>query len=265
MVLGKKKLETRAPQDIVHKDRIHFLSVLLISSWLILMSPSKQELRKMFLRVLYECLHGTMKSHSWGVDSIVPSWINKHYKIKLTNAEIQSTHEAIQELKNSGYLVRDASQSSDNWLIFTEKGLDLVRSQKDPEISGLRLEEVVSDQQLLQKCLNPFNDGDYETAIFAAFKHVEERVRVASRADVSEIGVPLMTFALHPQNGKLIIPKCKLTAEQEGVYNLFKGAIQFFKNPSSHRTVDYEKKVETIKIIAFADLLLKILSSAQQR
>ena len=229
------------------------------------MTLSKQELRKMFLRVLYECLHGSMKGHSWGIDSIIPSWINKYYNIELSKEEIQLTLEAVQELKSSGYLVRDASQLSDNWLIFTEKGLNLVRNQKEPEIFGMRLEQVVSDKQLLQKCLNPFNDADYETAIFTAFKHVEERVRIASNADASDVGVNLMTLALHPQNGKLVIPKCQLPAEQEGVYNLFKGAIQFFKNPSSHRTVNYNKRIETIKIIAFADLLLEILDSAQAR
>jgi len=227
------------------------------------MTLSKQELRKMFLKVLYECLHGTMKGHSWGMDSIIPNWINKYYKYTLSDKEVQLTLEAVQELQNSGYLVGDSSQRDDNWLTLTEKGLNLVKSQKEPEIFGVRLEEVVLDQQLLEKCVSLFNDGDYETAIFAAFKHVEERVRTTAEADASDVGVNLMTLALHPQNGKLVIPKCQQPAEQEGVYNLFKGAIQFFKNPSSHRSVDYEKRMETIKIIAFGDLLLEILSSAE--
>lgn len=123
----------------------------------------------------------------------------------------------------------------------------------------------MTDKELLHKCLNPFNDGDYETAIFSAYKFVEEKVRTISGASLGDIGVDLMTKALHPERGRLLINTCKLPAEQEGVYNLFKGSIAFFKNPSSHRTVNYEDKIVTIQIISFADLLLKILSLASRK
>jgi len=71
----------------------------------------------------------------------------------------------------------------------------------------------------------------------------------------------------------LEIQKCQKNAdsnracmhEQEGVYNLFKGAIAFFKNPSSHRTINYDNKLVAIEIIALAELLLQILSTAQPR
>jgi hypothetical protein len=53
--------------------------------------------------------------------------------------------------------------------------------------------------------------------------------------------------------------------EQEGAYNLFKGAIALFKNPSSHRTVNYDDRLAVIQIIAFAELLLRIISTAQLR
>jgi uncharacterized protein (TIGR02391 family) len=80
-----------------------------------------------------------------------------------------------------------------------------------------------------------------------------------------DYGISLITKALHPDKGVLSIPQCKLPAEQEGVYNLFKGAIAFFKNSSSHRTINYEDPLIAIEIIAFADLLLKILSTAQAK
>ena len=80
-----------------------------------------------------------------------------------------------------------------------------------------------------------------------------------------DYGVVLITKALHPDSGKLKIPTCRLSQEQDGVYNLFKGSIAFFKNPSSHRTVNYNDRMITMKIIALSELLLQILSTAVMR
>ena len=87
---------------------------------------SKPELKKMFLRVLSECLYGKMQSHSPGIDSIVPSWMNEYFRMKMYPIEIQLTYEAIQELKSSGLIVQDPSQYSDVFQILTEKGKDIV-------------------------------------------------------------------------------------------------------------------------------------------
>lgn len=229
------------------------------------MTYSKSELKKMFLRVLYECKYGRMQDHSWGVDSVVPAWINQYFKVSLTKDEIQLCLQGVEELRTSGFLVKDATQRSDVFLVLTPEGKELVEKQRDPEVQGIRLEQVVSDKELLSQCFTAFNDGNNEAAIFQAYKHVEERVRRAAEAAEKDIGVDLITKALHPQNGKLILPGCKVPAEQEGAYNLFKGAIQFFKNPSSHRTVNYENRNVAIEIIVLAELLLEILSTSQKR
>jgi uncharacterized protein (TIGR02391 family) len=229
------------------------------------MTYSKSELKKMFLRVLYECKYGKLQDHSWSVDSIVPAWMNQYFNISLTNDEKQLCLQAVEELRTGGFLVKDATQFSDSFLVLTPEGKDLVEKQRDPDVHGLRLEQIVSDKELLAQCLTAFDDGNYEGAIFQAYKHVEERVRRVAGATEKDIGVDLITKALHPQNGKLILPECKVPAEQEGAYNLFKGAIQFFKNPSSHRTVNYENRDVAIKTIVLANVLLGILSTSQKR
>lgn len=227
-------------------------------------SLSKSELKKMFLRVLYECLYGKMKSHSRDINSIILSWMNEYFNIKITQQEIQLTHEAIQELKNSGIIVQDSTQE-DYFQILTAKGKEIVEKQQDPEIFALRLEEVLKNQELLFRCLGPFNDQDYELAVFKAFKFVEESVRAKAELSESDIGVGLMSKAFSSNRGKLIIPACVSSAEQEGIHSLFRGAIAFFKNPSSHRTVNYENRLVAIQAIVVAELLLGILSTAQPR
>ncbi len=226
---------------------------------------SKPELKKMFLRVMYECLYGKMKGHSNGVDSILPHWMNVYYKIDMTEEEIKLTYEAVQELRNSGLIVRDYTQLDEVFQILTAKGKEIVEKQQDPDVFALRLEEVLKSQDLLFRCLGPFNDGDYELAVFKAFRFVEEAVRTKAGLSAEDVGVSLISKSLSPSNGKLSIPACAVPAEQEGVHSLFRGAISFFKNPSSHRTINYESRLVAIQAIVVAELLLNILSTAQPR
>jgi uncharacterized protein (TIGR02391 family) len=229
------------------------------------MELSKNQLKRMFLRVLYDIECDKLKGYSSGIDSIVPSWMNQYWNMKMTQEDMKKTYEAIQELKTSGFIVKDPTQASDNFQVLTAKGKEIVEKQKDPDIHGLQLEQIIRNPTLLERCLDSFKDDRYEDAIFSAFKLVEEEVRNKAGLGPSDIGEQLMTKSLHHNTGKLTIPSCKLPHEQEGVYNLFKGAIALFKNPSSHRTVDYDDRLAVIQIIAFADLLLKIISTAQPR
>ncbi|WP_369181015.1 TIGR02391 family protein [Streptomyces mutabilis] len=114
-----------------------------------------------------------------------------------------------------------------------------------------------------------FDLGDYETACFAAMKAVEVAVRDASGLDNSLVGVPLMRKAFLPhQNGKVGGPLADAGAEggeQEAASALFAGAMGAYKNPASHRTVDFDDPIEAAEIIQFADLLLRQVERAKRR
>jgi uncharacterized protein (TIGR02391 family) len=206
-----------------------------------------------------------MKTYSNGADSIVPYWINEYFKITMNDQEIQLAQEAIQELKTSGLMVKDGTQREEVFQVLTQKGKTLVEKSQDPDVHALRLEEVLRNQDLLEVSLDPFNEGDYETAIFKAFRFVEEQVRAKSGLGAGDIGVDLMTKAFNPTKGLLEVPTCAVPAEQEGIMSLFRGAISLFKNPSSHRTVNYNDRIIAIQTIGFAELLLDILSKATLR
>ncbi|HME74092.1 MAG TPA: TIGR02391 family protein [Mycobacterium sp.] len=53
--------------------------------------------------------------------------------------------------------------------------------------------------------------------------------------------------------------------EQVATMDLFSGAIGAFKNPSSHRTVDFADPVEAAEIVQLANLLLRLVRRAETR
>lgn len=109
-----------------------------------------------------------------------------------------------------------------------------------------------------------FNTGDYETACFAAMKEVEVAVRDAAGLDNSVLGVKLMRTAFKPEGGPLTDTAAE-GGEKSATMDLFAGAIGAFKNPASHRTVQFDDAVEAAEIIQLADLLLKIVRRSQTR
>lgn len=99
--------------------------------------------------------------------------------------------------------------------------------------------------------------GEFELAAFAAMREVEIRVRELSGASNSLIGVALMRQAFG-DGGPLEDPNLD-GGERHGLRDLFSGAIATFKNPSSHRQVDYTDPTAASEVVLFADLLMRIL------
>ena len=221
------------------------------------MPRSKSELKRMLLFVLYT------GRYDRNIQGIVNQWFGEHYKIAVSPEEKQLLWEAVQEMTTAGLIVRDFTQSGDDFKVLTTKGRKLAEKNGDPEIYSLRLEDVVKDQELLERTGDIFDLERYEESVFAAFKLVEEKVRAKASLGPLDIGTDLMSKALNPNTGKLLMPKAVLPAEQEAVHALFRGAIGLFKNPSSHRTVNYDDRLTAIKTIALAELLLKMLQDAQ--
>jgi uncharacterized protein (TIGR02391 family) len=106
-------------------------------------------------------------------------------------------------------------------------------------------------------CKAAFLRGEYETAIFSAFKEVEVAVRTAGGFSLSDFGVALMNEAFKVGIGPLT-DKSLPESEQIGLRSLFSGAIAFYKNPGSHRHFPTHP-VEVAEALLFASLLLRIV------
>ncbi|WP_130283926.1 TIGR02391 family protein [Microcella alkaliphila] len=151
-----------------------------------------------------------------------------------------------------------------NWSRVTSMGRALL---EDPDaISKVWANDRLSGalHPALSSARSNFALGDYETASFAAMKAVEVEVRRVSGLSNELLGVALMRKAFNPKDGPLRDPEAE-GGEQQAIADLFAGAIGAYKNPASHRTVQFDDAVEAAEVIQLADLLLRVVQRAHSR
>jgi uncharacterized protein (TIGR02391 family) len=159
--------------------------------------------------------------------------IGRHYNGD-TRVE-QTVREAWAWLVREGLLVDKA----DGWFLISYR-----RSSVLPKAS---LHPVIAE-----RVWSNFLRGDYETAVFHAFKEVEAAVRNAGDFPLTGIGTILMGKAFKVRAGPLADPTLP-EAEQLAMVNLFAGAVGLFKNPSSHRHVVLSEPREAAEMFADED------------
>jgi uncharacterized protein (TIGR02391 family) len=154
------------------------------------------------------------------------------------------------------------TQSHPESMIITRLGQEVLASGLDGLNAQRRLS--VNLHPRLARVRSQFLLGEYELAAFAAMREVEIRARELSRLDASLVGVKLMREAWKPDGGPLADPSLD-PGERVGTMELFSGAIGTFKNPPSHRQVDYGDPVEASEVIMLADLLMRLLDRTAER
>lgn len=115
---------------------------------------------------------------------------------------------------------------------------------------------------IAEKVYPAFLRGEYDTAVFQAFREVEVAVRKQGNFPAETVGVKLMREAFRPAQSSGVrgpLTDVELpVAEQEGLMNLFAGAISLYKNPQSHRNVPTDA-VDAADVIIFASHLLRLV------
>lgn len=145
-----------------------------------------------------------------------------------------------------------------DWAFITPRGLKVLESQDFGAYKkGSLLPSDNLDPVLVRKVKPSFIRGDYDIAVFEVMKEVEVRVRKKAGLNASDIGVALMRKAFG--NGGPLVDITTIAGEQQALMDLFAGAIGTYKNPSSHRNVEFTDPAEVAGIIHTANQLLRIV------
>ena len=159
-------------------------------------------------------------------------------------------------LEREGLLVPKPG-SQGEWVVISRRGRQLrTRDQVHSYRRANRLPRHQLHPRIAQKVWASFLRGDYDTAVFQAFKEVEVRVREAAQYADTDLGVGLMRKAFG-ESGPLADAAAH-RAEQQALSDLFAGAIGSYKNPHSHRSVTIES-AEAAEMIVLASHLLGIV------
>lgn len=216
-----------------------------------LLSMEVEELGLVLLKVIQK--RGEPKTNAEQVQGAV--WKSDHagYPRHLRREVTRAVVEAWQWLLNEGLLMVDIDQPN-GWFCLTRKGAKL-KTDKDLEAyrHGNLLPVGLLHPSLVEKVRPMFLRGDYDVAVFQAFKDVEVAVRAASGLK-DMLGVKLMRAAFGAENGPLT-DKESDAGERVARMELYAGAIGHCKNPTSHREVVVER-AEAARLIALASHLL---------
>jgi uncharacterized protein (TIGR02391 family) len=165
-------------------------------------------------------------------------------------------------LESAGFLIRDPSQPAP-WFFISRRGKRMVSAE---DFEAYRRANRLPRNQLhpliAAKVYPAFLRGEYDTAIFQAFREIEVAVRQAGQFPHDLVGEKLMRPAFAIANNNL--PAGPLTdtqvpvAEQIAMGNMFAGAFGVYRNSTGHRHVPTEPE-EAVEVIMFASQLLRIV------
>jgi uncharacterized protein (TIGR02391 family) len=159
-------------------------------------------------------------------------------------------------LEREGFIVRRAQDVSGNDFFVTRAGNEVVAAE---DFAAHRLASMFPDglDPVLMRAVKPlFVRGDYDTAVFRAFKEVEVRVRKKSPSLAHEYGVELMNKAFGPR-GPLMSQHAR--KERDSMRDMFSGAFAICRNPSAHHEVQFAEPREVIDLICIANQFLRIV------
>lgn len=146
------------------------------------------------------------------------------------------------------------------WYFITRRGEKIRnRAELTAYTNAVILPRKLLHPAIATACWSAFLRGEYDTAVFQAYRELEVAIREAGKYTANDYGPDLARRAFDAKSGPLTDP-LKPTAEREALAHLIAGALGSYKNPHSHRKVKLAVD-EAVEMIILASHLLKIVES----
>ena len=155
----------------------------------------------------------------------------KEYLEPQREPAIRALTEAWIWLEREGLLAPQPGSVGGEWFYITRRGAALKdRSGVEAYRRANMLPKELLHPSISVKVWSTFLRGDYDTAVFHAFKEVDVAVREVSGLAPEDFGVQLMRKAFDPRKGALSDMNSP-EGERQSLSALFAGAIGSYKEP----------------------------------
>ncbi len=166
--------------------------------------------------------------------------------------------EAWSWLESEGLLAREIRTLG---FFITRRGRSInSRADFDSYRKGGLLPKHQIHSLIAEKVYSAFLRGDYDVAVFLAFREVEIAVRQAGGFLQELVGEKLMRAAFAVPEGRLTDTQLP-AGEQLAMAHLFAGAFGVYRNSTGHRYVPTQPE-QAAEVIMFASQLLRIVDRA---
>ena len=225
-----------------------------------LLALDPEELGVLLLRVLHDRPQNNGMIHAGNYESELFQLSYAAYPRERQAEVLAAVREAFAWLEGQALLVgADPDNARNGWRRIGRRGQRL--------LSETGTEEYKAASMLPRQMLHPsirenvyfnFQRGDYQTAVYCAFREVEIAVRKHSGSE--EVGVKLMRAAFHKDNGPLRDPDAE-DGEREARAHLFAGAFGNCRNPHSHKDIKLGAE-DAVHMLVLASYLLRLVDEA---
>lgn len=154
-------------------------------------------------------------------------------------------------------LLIPAPGNTHGWVCVSSRGHKAVaREEFDKYRHAALLPRGILHPSMSATAFSAFVRGEYDIAIFASFRALENMVREVCEYPKEVLGVKLMRDAFDPKGGPLT-DRALAHAERESMAHVYAGAIGLFKNPTSHRLNAFTGAEQAVSLVLFANSLIK--------
>ena len=168
--------------------------------------------------------------------------------------------EGIGFLDRAGFLIDAPEQVLGHFFRFSRAGLRAARNPESASFTTVSGQEArtLLHPEIARAALGDFERGEYDKAVYSAFRTLEIAVRDRSGVTATAKDTFYDAFALKGADRGRLIPADMENGEANSLREVFAGAYGAFRNPSAHRDVQ-DDPAQAMRLLLTASALFHVL------